>query len=604
MMMYTLKRLTTIVGDMKIRKKLMGIYIIVVIIPILSVGIILTNSMRNMVVERAVYQAANNTDRVERSLNEIVKTITDVSDRIYLDYRLHKLVLTEYSSVLEVVKAYSEYREFDSFSRAYKEISSIRFYVKNNTMLNNWQFFIFTPQIEKSSWYRQAVEGNGRVVWQYITDKSTGKTALCLTRLVIANYSDEIGVMQISVNSEYLNDLIKDEPFEAIVALDGNIVLSRDALGKAIMPDKQSLKMSKEVVTGVQFKTKYNNNESIIIKNVFRPAQSRNYFNIFTVIPVEAITRRTYDIVRLGAIIIIPSIALSLILILFFTKVFSNRIILLRSEMHKVVNGNFEISKSYKGKDEIGELYEDLNEMIIGIKRLIHDVYEEKLIREQLKNKQKEIEFKMLASQINPHFLFNALETIRMEARHNGDTKVAEMAKMLGKIMRHNLEISDRPVTLKTEFEVVKSYLGIQKFRFGDRVNYSISCEINPMEYYILPQLIQPVVENAFVHGLEETGEKGLIEINVNKDNNRLNIIISDNGIGISSDRLNEINKSLAEKENNIGSSIGLSNVNKRIKLFYGKDYGLKIESEQGKGTIVHINLPWKRKEKYKKIGI
>lgn len=592
-MMYTFKKLIILVGDMKIRKKLMAIYIIVVIIPILSVGIMLTNNMRRMVVERAIYQATNNTERVERNLNELIKTITDVSDRIYLDNRLHKLVLTRYSSVWDVVNSYSQYREFDFFIRAYKEISSIRFYVKNETMLNNWQFFILNPDIERSSWYRQAVAGKGRVVWQYIADESTGKTTLCLTRFVTANYTDKIGVMQICLDSEYLNNIVKNEPFEAIIALDENIILSRDTIRESIIPDKQNLDMSKQAVAAVLFKTEYNNNESIVIKNAFKPDQSRNFFSIFTVIPIERITSRTYDIVRLAAIIIIPSMALSLILILFFTKVFSNRIVLLRREMHKVVNGNFEISKNFKGKDEIGELYEDLNEMVIGIKRLIHDVYEEKLIQEQLKNKQKEIEFKMLTSQINPHFLFNALETIRMEARYNGDTKVAEMAKMLGKIMRYNIQASDNPVTIKAEFEIVKSYLGIQKFRFEDRVNYSISCEINPMEYYILPQLIQPVVENAFVHGLEGTGKKGLIEINVKRENNRLNIIVSDNGIGISSDRLNEINNSLMEKENNIGSGIGLSNVNKRIKLYYGSDYGLKIESEQGKGTKVYIYLPY-----------
>ena len=141
----------------------------------------------------------------------------------------------------------------------------------------------------------------------------------------------------------------------------------------------------------------------------------------------------------------------------------------------------------------------------------IEEVYIEKIQKEQLRASQKEAEFKMLANQINPHFLYNTLETIRMKAFCNGDKEIADIVKKLGKIMRRNLEVSGKMVSLKSELDIIDSYLQIQSMRFEGMVKYELNIEssIKNDEYEILPLLLQPVVENAFVHGLEEKKEKG-----------------------------------------------------------------------------------------------
>ena len=140
--------------------------------------------------------------------------------------------------------------------------------------------------------------------------------------------------------------------------------------------------------------------------------------------------------------------------------------------------------------------------MVKSMQQLINEAYEAKIQSETFKLNQMEAEFKTLASQINPHFLYNTLETIRMKAYCNNDKETADLVKKLGKFMRRCLEVKDGMVTLESELEFTKSYLELQSARFGDRVSYSIYCEVDT-NYKILPLIIQPIVENAFVHGIE-----------------------------------------------------------------------------------------------------
>ena len=203
----------------------------------------------------------------------------------------------------------------------------------------------------------------------------------------------------------------------------------------------------------------------------------------------------------------------------------------------------------------------------------------------------------MLANQINPHFLFNTLETIRMKSIASGEKEVATMLKLLASLLRYNLGIKGQPVPLIQELEAIQNYLNIQHMRFEDRVSYDIvtMCDINNI--MILPLLIQPLVENSFSHGLEDRVSGGFIYILINTeeiDGKRImNISVKDNGSGIDEEKLEELNNNLKEKNDDIDSThIGIVNVNSRIKLFYGKEYGLSIKSDFGEGTIVTITIP------------
>ena len=589
------KKLILFFSNLKIRKKLIGTYVIVVLIPVLMVGVILTSGMKNMAIEQAMKEADINTDRLQTRLVEKLKEVTDVSERLYYNTNLDNLITTDYESTLDVVVAYSGFKEFDDLMRTYGVIDDINIYVTNNMMLENGQFQVVDEEISETDWYKDAIRRNGAIYWQYLYDEKGREYNLCLTRLVMNEYYTNLGVLVIRVSNNYLSSIIEEEPFVIIAAIDGGMaVVANDGTLSGSNISARGLSLPTVGTAKSIVEVNYNNMLSKVITNAFSPPKCRNIFYVFTIVPIKAITYKS-DIISLQSFGIIGvSLVISIMLLLFFSSLFSNRIIKLRREMKKVVEGNFELAETINGKDEVGELYQDLLAMVTSFKQLIYEVYEERLLKEQLRNKQSEIEFKMLANQINPHFLYNVLETIRMRAHSKGDSEIAGVVKMLARIMRRNLEATSKMVSLQSEIDLVKDYLEIQKFRYEERISFEVSIKVDINNYLILPLLLQPVVENAFIHGLEGRRRHGHIEIVVEETEGLMFITVHDNGTGMDANRLVQVEELLEDNSSDVRTSIGLRNVNSRIKLYYGCDYGLKLSSVLNEGTTVCIYLPWK----------
>lgn len=326
-----------------------------------------------------------------------------------------------------------------------------------------------------------------------------------------------------------------------------------------------------------------------VVKTEIKLDNTPNTLTIISVRNKEDILKGYGGDKKLVLYILLP-ITVSVCLIGIYSANFSRRLNNFKVQMHKAATGDFKLSE-ISGSDEITELYKDLNIMINSLQHLITTVYEEQVQKEKLNSRQKEVEFKMLASQINPHFLYNTLETIRMKARCNGERDIEELVKMLAKIMRRNIQAGDNLVTLKSELELVEYYLKIQQYRFGERISFHINLYCNVEELKIMPLIIQPIVENAFIHGLEAKEGEGEITIAV-QITDKLYIIVQDNGIGMNKEKLEEIINSLNDYSRLTRSSIGLNNVNQRIKLLYGDEYGLVIDSEENAGTRIAIHLP------------
>ena len=260
--------------------------------------------------------------------------------------------------------------------------------------------------------------------------------------------------------------------------------------------------------------------------------------------------------------------------------------------MHLVATGRNDLVEPVARKDEIGEIYQELEKMMGDIQELTSNMVEEKVQKEKLHTHQNEVEFKMLASQINPHFLYNTLETIRMKARVNRQEEIEDLVKMLAKIMRRNIQAGRQMVSLRSEIELIENYLKIQDYRFGDRIESHI--EVDPgvdLDMEVMLLIIQPFVENAFVHGLEAMPEKGELTVTVSQDEKDVIIRIIDNGVGMPYYKLGDLRHSLNVGEND-RTHIGINNVNQRMKLQYGEEYGIKIESRENAGTKVELRIP------------
>lgn len=259
----------------------------------------------------------------------------------------------------------------------------------------------------------------------------------------------------------------------------------------------------------------------------------------------------------------------------------------LKRLINKVENGDLAVKSSFEGNDEIAELGRSFNQMILKLNELITKIKDEQRLKE-------EMQLELMQAQINPHFIFNTLNTIKWTAIINQATNTAELIEDFGRIIGTSIKGIDKLVTLKEELSNVRSYLNIQKARF----NYPFQEMFQiPEDIYAckIPKFIlQPLVENSITHGFGDQFEKGLnLKITAYQEEKRIIIEVKDDGCGISEEKLNQIMSEAWKNSNNRRfNGIGIYNVHKRIQLMFGKDFGLQVESRPGIGTTVKLILP------------
>lgn len=255
------------------------------------------------------------------------------------------------------------------------------------------------------------------------------------------------------------------------------------------------------------------------------------------------------------------------------------------SFIKKIENGDLYTRFNIKNEDdELDMIAMRIDHMSESLKYNINKNYISQV-------KQKQAELSALQAQIKPHFLYNMLEVIRMCSLSNGNRDVADMIYSLAGMFRYSTYNNGSMVSIGQEIKYCKMYLDLCCTRYRGILNYKINIS-KDIKAYIVPKFIlQPIVENSINHGIIKDSDNNLIEINIQKENKYLEISISDNGLGISDENLERIKQNL-KKDLQKTESIGLMNINSRLKLKFGENYGLYINSELNRGTIVKIKLP------------
>jgi len=251
--------------------------------------------------------------------------------------------------------------------------------------------------------------------------------------------------------------------------------------------------------------------------------------------------------------------------------------------MRTVDRDGFEQYSDHFARDEIGMLSHSFNRMVKRINYLITKVYQEQLLKQQS-------ELKYLMFQINPHFLFNTLETINWMSRIKGVPEVGVLTKMLGDLMREGIKGKDF-IPLAQELDNVEKYATIQKYRYGDKFDIGFDIDETAKPIMVPKFMLQPLVENALVHGLESKVDGGYIRITARAGSGVLTVTVQDNGTGMAPDKLEQLIRQL-DGPSEESRGIGVSNVHQRIRLHYGAPYGLELRSESGLGTSVTVTLP------------
>lgn len=257
----------------------------------------------------------------------------------------------------------------------------------------------------------------------------------------------------------------------------------------------------------------------------------------------------------------------------------------LSAAMKKVQTGDFSVripNKNHRG--EIGKLTDSFNFMTDKIEVLIKEVYQEKIA-------QKNAEMEALQAQINPHFLYNTLDSVNWMLIDKGDFETSEVIVSLGNLMKYCLDKHNSMVPLAKEMDYVLSYLFIQKNRLEDRLDYELLVDEDVRNWPVPKLIVQPLVENAIIHGSERTKNPVKVTITARENQGVLSIEVKDDGIGMNPEELNHLKQSLTDGDS-AGSSIGLRNVERRIRLHYGEEYRLFIDSKPGQGTRVVMCIP------------
>jgi len=309
---------------------------------------------------------------------------------------------------------------------------------------------------------------------------------------------------------------------------------------------------------------------------------------------VLAIPRDYYmrDITKLKNVIIpitLMTAFLTALLSILVSRGITRPIRFLSKAMENFGQGNFDINCQVDSEDEIGRLSHTFNQMVMDMNSLVHTVYEQKVMKQ-------EAQMKSLQMQINPHFLYNTLDTINWMARIRHVDEIGDMVAALSNMMRYSLEKKSF-VRLGEEVKSLKDYIAIQNYRYRDKMVAEIEIDESLMSLYIPRLLIQPILENAIVHGIEEKLDKGHILVAARREDEDLYIQIMDDGVGMTEETMSHILREDYSMKKSGHTSIGVVNVNRRIQMIYGKDYGLLVQSVLGAGTKITIHIPAREEE-------
>lgn len=394
---------------------------------------------------------------------------------------------------------------------------------------------------------------------------------------------ETIGEIVLSINEDELNNgfitSLKDKGYIALIVDQNDTIIYHTDRSKIASKFNVNYSFYKANNTNKEFN--YNN------KIYYLGTQDIDDLGLTSIIMVPKKEIASTGILTKYTFIIFATILLALLISFYatttITKPFGDLIAHIKEVKHK----NFKAKMPHYKYTELNQVSLTFNNMLDEIENLFNEVYKKQLLL-------KESELKALQAQINPHFIFNVLETISWEARMSGNENITVMVHSLGELLRSNFTFSNyEKIKIEEELKYVNFYLDLQNIRFGDKISVAIELENDNLFDLFIPKLsLQTIVENAVVHGLENKICKGNLTIKIFTENDLVYLIVSDNGIGFDT---RELNKHLLTSSDYIGNGrkhIGLTNVNQRIKLLYGEPYGITVQSVINEGTTVSIKIP------------
>lgn len=581
------------VNDVPLNFKFLLIYVVCLLVPIIIVNAVFLNRFSEIVRDRENNNYQISMDRTRVDINTMIEGCIAVSHSISTDTALFNLLDTNFLNNLEYYDTYKEVLrdKLIMYTSAYDYIDNIGLYVDNPTIRTSGTYFYSDENIKQTSWYKEASRSKERVIIKTYIGQTNNLPRRHIQYLSILKNSTQdpmLGfrekILKIDVDLDKLSSIFKRE---------------KDYLNLFLVDPDSNIVCSTKDTYDVDGNSEYRKFDQSILKNDNIVLQSTlgdsRYFKGWRLIGIansERLSKSVTETMQFVLTYAIASIFISSLLILIIVHSYNYRLKKLSKHMLKFHEGQFNLIEINEGKDEIGVVIRNFNFMASKINTLINDVYKLELQKKSLELERVRAEINFLQSQMNPHFLFNTLNALLVISIKNNYIEIIDVLKYLSKTLRRLLSWKDDMVTIEEELQFTEMYLKIEKFRFCGKMDYSISIDEGLASFKIPKMSLQPLVENACKHGTQAIIDLGKISISITLSDIGLKVCVEDNGTGMDSFRLEEVLKGITS-ETEINSHIGIRNVYRRLKLYYGDKVSFYIESSLNHGTKVYFVIPF-----------
>lgn len=595
---------------LSLQQKLIALYVIIIIIPI-SIFISIYSSN---VYDRAI------TEISIKSENALEIEKIHIKNNIESMRRTAQMVVSD-MEFIDFVKSRSEanvdqlidfrMNELSNVTRLQANnpaIENIRLYTTNPYVTEMWPILFKEERIMEKPWREEVINRNGMEVWWFdqqtedvlerLPSQNTAK--ISLLRELDYPKDEHLGIIEINM---FLKNFFPkmfgtvQDPDSVYVVIDKDNNMIRNFQHTFFEDEgidtkdlQRQFNKSKPEETG---SFQYDNNETpYLVISAYIDDLDAYLLNVISLEGLYAETAKTRNVIFSGIIflVIILSFVTYVLILLLLKKMYK-----LKDSMERVGHGDFSVDVEVDGQDEISELAFHFKSLLGKMNGLIAEAV----------NKQaaaKETELKALKTQIDSHFLYNTLENIKMMAEIEGEYAISDAVTSLGEMMRYNLKWKNDFVILEEELNYIKNYVDIMNLRLDGQLTLTIDVPNELRDQEVLKMSLQPIIENAIKHGIipNHQEDRGILQVSARYSDDYVTIDIQDNGVGMTPEQCEALNKSLqtgVEHQNQGskgGNGIGIQNVNERIQLYYGTEYGVYVTSVEGEFTMVTLKMPCK----------
>jgi len=581
-----------------IKKKMMLSYFVLIFIPLSVLTVVTYVNVSKGYESQIKFSANQSFDQAYKFLSYKINSLIASSDIVYFNTDV-QTVLTRNRSEYEqdIIQQNIDMNKLDSFLynfRNTEDVFRVCIYVPGWLMYADQDInFSNIDRFKQTDAYKKLMKSQEKVMWltpEKIKDESNlSKTVpvLSLLRKIRSRerIGDIIGIEKVSIQEENVKDIIT----KANITKTG-VVYIQNSEGSIICSSNPDISNKPEIKDRINEALSYEalswNKITVGTENytVNARAVSNTDWTLITAIPYSEVLSESTKIRNLLIILTLAIGVISYIIAYFISKSTTGRIIMLKNKMERVQEGDLDVNITSKSQDEIGVLINSFNYMVKRISLMAEQQYK---TGKDIKN----AELKALQAQINPHFLYNTLDLINWKAIDNKVPEIAEISRSLAKFYKLSLSRGKDIIPIEDEIKHAKTYVEIQNLRFSNCITFEVDVAEELNQYYILKLILQPIVENAILHGILENRERrmGTIRLTGTLENETVLLSVEDDGVGMTKEKAQEI---LTVKGTSESHGYGVRNINNRIKLCYGQQYGLTYHSVPGKGTLVEIRIP------------